>query len=85
MDKRILEIVFTEQKEELEMRRGEPLCHRPEEKLIDLENISNKDLFNYMFNDRMCIEYDSDSSENNDICDELDENENEIEMQKADD
>ena len=56
-----------------------------EEKMIDLENISNKDLFNYMFNDRMCIEYDSDSSENNDICDELDENENEIEMQKADD
>ncbi len=38
MDKRILEIVFTEQKEELEMRRGEPLCHRPEEKLIDLKS-----------------------------------------------
>ena len=38
MDKRILEIVFTEQKEELEMRRGEPLCHRSEEKLIDLKS-----------------------------------------------
>ncbi len=38
MDKRILEIVFTEQKEELEMRRGEQLCHRPEEKLIDLKS-----------------------------------------------
>ena len=35
-----------------------------EEKLIDLENISNKELFNYMFNDKMCVEYDSDSSEN---------------------
>ena len=56
-----------------------------EEKMIDLENISNKELFNYMFNDRMCIEYDSDSSENDNIRDELNENENEDEMQKADD
>ncbi len=56
-----------------------------EEKLIDLENISNKELFNYMFNDRMSIEYDSDSSENNSVCDEVDENEDEIEMEKADD
>ena len=53
--------------------------------MIDLENISNKDLFNYMFNDRMCIEYDSDSSENNSVCDELNEDENDIEMEKADD
>ena len=55
-----------------------------EEKCIDLENISNKELFNYMFNDRMCIEYDSDSSQNNDGCDEHKENGSECEVQKDD-
>ena len=51
-----------------------------EEKIIDLENISNKELFNYMFNDKMCIEYDSDSSDNNENCDELQVNDNEGEV-----
>ena len=54
-----------------------------EEKIIDLENISNKDLFNYMFNDKMCIEYDSDSNDNedndDDNLDELREMNNEVE------
>ena len=54
-----------------------------EEKLIDLENISNKDLFNYMFNDKMCVEYDSDSSEFNDNCEELQEKDNEDEILKS--
>ena len=38
IDKRILEIIFSEQKEELAARRGDKLCHRPEEKLIDLKS-----------------------------------------------
>ena len=45
---------------------------KSEEKMIDLENISNKELFNFMFNDKMVIEYDSDFSENNDDCDDED-------------
>ena len=36
------------------------------EKAIDLETITNKELFNFIFNDNMVIEYHSDSSENND-------------------
>ena len=36
------------------------------EKSIDLENMTNKELFNFIFNDNMVIEYHSDSSENND-------------------
>ena len=43
---------------------------KSEEKTIDIENISNKELFNFMFNDKMVIEYDSDFSENNDDCDD---------------
>jgi hypothetical protein len=38
IDKRILEIIFSEQKEELAARRGDKLCHRPEGKLIDLKS-----------------------------------------------
>ena len=38
IDKRVLEIIFSEQKEELAARRGDKLCHRPEEKLIDLKS-----------------------------------------------
>ena len=38
IDKRLLEIIFSEQKEELAARRGDKLCHRPEEKLIDLKS-----------------------------------------------
>ena len=37
---------------------------RPEEKLINLEKMTNKELFNFIFNDNMVIEYHSDSSEN---------------------
>ena len=48
---------------------------KDDEKLIDLENISNIELFNYMFDDKMYIEYDSDSSEKNDNYDELNKSE----------
>lgn len=36
LDKRNLEQILSDQQEELEIRRGETLCHRPEEALIDL-------------------------------------------------
>ena len=36
------------------------------EKSINLESMTNKELFNFIFNDNMVIEYHSDSSENND-------------------
>lgn len=36
IDKRTLEMILTDQQEELEARRKDPLCHRGEEKLIDL-------------------------------------------------
>ena len=36
------------------------------EKAIDLETITNKELFNFIFDDKMVTEYNSDSSENND-------------------
>ena len=35
-----------------------------EEKLINLESMTNKELFNFIFNDNMVTEYHSDSSEN---------------------
>ena len=38
IDKRVLEIIFSDQKEELTARRGDKLCHRSEEKLIDLKS-----------------------------------------------
>ena len=38
LDKRNLEQILSDQQEELEMRRGETLCHRPEEALIDLSS-----------------------------------------------
>ena len=56
---------------------------KEEKELIDLENISNKDLFNYMFNDKMCIEYDSDSSENDENYEEKKESEDELQRQIA--
>ena len=36
LDKRNLEQILSDQQEELEKRRGEILCHRPEEAQIDL-------------------------------------------------
>ena len=39
---------------------------KPEEKSINLENMTNKELFNFIFNDNMVIEYHSDSSQNSD-------------------
>ena len=36
------------------------------EKAIDLETITNKELYNFIFEDKMLNEYDSDSSEKND-------------------
>ena len=36
------------------------------ENSINLESMTNKELFNFIFNDNMVIEYHSDSSENND-------------------
>lgn len=38
IDKRTLEMVLSDQREELEMRRGKHLCRRFEEKLIDLNS-----------------------------------------------
>ena len=55
---------------------------KSEEKMIDLENISNKELFNFMFNDKMVIEYDSDFSENNNDCDDDEDTNTEKKMQK---
>ena len=39
---------------------------RSEEKVINLEKMTNKELFNFIFNDNMVIEYHSDSSQNSD-------------------
>lgn len=36
LDKRNLELILSDQQEELEIRRSETLCHRPEEAMIDL-------------------------------------------------
>lgn len=38
IDKRMLEVILTDQQEELEARRKGYLCHREEEKLIDLKS-----------------------------------------------
>ena len=38
VDKRILEEIITDQQEELEAKRNETLCHREEEKLVDLSS-----------------------------------------------
>lgn len=38
IDKRTLEVVLTDQQQELEARRKEVLCHRAEEQLIDLKS-----------------------------------------------
>ena len=38
IDKRDLELILSDQQEELETRRSEKLCHRPEENLIDLNS-----------------------------------------------
>ncbi|MGM9700168.1 MAG: ATP-binding protein [Prevotella sp.] len=38
IDKRTLEVILTDQQEELEARRKDHLCHREEEKLIDLKS-----------------------------------------------
>ena len=46
--------------------KNEKKAKKQEEKAIDLETITNKELFNFIFNDNMVIEYHSDSSENND-------------------
>ena len=38
IDKRTLEVILTDQQEELEARCKDYLCHREEEKLIDLKS-----------------------------------------------
>lgn len=38
LDKRNLERILSDQQEELEIRRTDKLCHRPEESLIDLNS-----------------------------------------------
>ena len=50
------------------------------EKAIDLETISNKELFNFIFNDKMVCEYNSDSSENNE---DINESKNEDSSEEA--
>ena len=54
------------QKIKNEIRAKKPELNENKEKAIDLETITNKELFNFIFNDNMVIEYHSDSSENND-------------------
>ena len=78
------EIIGLTEKKKKEKQKNKKKEKKIEEKLIDLENISNKELFNFMFNDKMCIEYDSDSSENNDDGDELKEKNKGNEMQNDD-
>ena len=70
------EIVGLEQNKKNVKNKKNKKQEKVEEKLIDLENLSNKELFNCMFEDKICIEYDSDSSENGDDDQEQDENEN---------
>ena len=60
------EIVGLEQNKKKAKNKKNKNKKKAEEKLIDLENLSNKELFNCMFEDKICIEYDSDSSENGD-------------------
>ena len=38
IDKKVLEYVLTEQQEELELEAEEKLCHRKEEKRVDLKS-----------------------------------------------
>ena len=49
-----------------------------QEKSIDLESMTNKELFNFIFNDNMVIEYHSDSSENNNEDDDDEKKNDEI-------
>ena len=53
------------------------------EKAIDLENISNKELFNFIFNDKMVCEYDSDDEKNDENKDKnSDDDENKSDYSK---
>ena len=81
---KVNEIIGLTEKKKKEKPKNKKKEKKIEEKLIDLENISNKELFNFMFNDKMCIEYDSDSSENNDDGDELKEKNKGNELQNDD-
>ena len=38
IDTRTLEVILSEQKEELEARAQETLCHRPEEALVEINS-----------------------------------------------
>ena len=38
IDSRILEAILSDQKEELEVRQQETLCHRPEESLVEINS-----------------------------------------------
>ena len=78
------EIIGLNEKKKKEKPNKKKKEKKTQEKFIDLENISNKELFNFMFNDKMCIEYDSDSSENNDGEDEFKEKNKGDEMQNDD-
>lgn len=67
MDKRTLERVIADQQEELDTRKQENLCHRPEEKLIDLHSPqaqvvigvrrSGKSTLCYMALEQACMKY----------------------------
>ena len=81
---KVNEIIGLTEKKKKEKPKNKKKEKNVQEKLIDLENISNKELFNFMFNDKMCIEYDSDSSENNDDGDELKEKNKGNELQNDD-
>ena len=63
----------------MKIKAQKPELKENKEKAIDLETITNKELFNFIFNDNMVIEYHSDSSENND-----DENYNEVDEKNDD-
>ena len=38
LDKRVLEVILTDQQEELEAKRSETYCRRPEQNLIDMKS-----------------------------------------------
>ena len=63
-------------KSKIKKNKKEPKTQKEDikEKAIDFETITNKELFNFIFNDNMVIEYHSDSSENNDEIMEKEDN-----------
>ena len=53
-------------KKKKKTKNGKNSKKEEKEKAVDLETMTNKELFNFIFNDNMVLEYHSDSSANND-------------------